>query len=31
MIGSGSMKWAQYAAYMGEIGTGYLFEGKPEK
>jgi len=25
------MKWAQYAAYMGEIGTGYLFEGKPEK
>jgi hypothetical protein len=25
------MKWAQYAACMGEMGPEYLFEGKQER
>jgi len=29
MIRSESMKWAQCAMYVGEMGPEYLFEGKP--
>jgi hypothetical protein len=31
MTSSDSMKWALCAAYVGEMGYKYFFEGKPER